>query len=80
MTIFGTFLIDCVRFSFDFLDVRGVVRDVAVWTQSEDSGLPESAAIDADPRRRKLILNERPRSSPCALSHTVLLLLETTTT
>ena len=79
MTIFGTFLIDFVRFSFDFLDVRGVVRDVAVWTLSEDSCLPDSAAIDADPRRHKLILNERPRSFPCALSQTVLLLLQTTT-
>ena len=80
MTIFGTFLIDFVRFSFDFLDVRGVVRDVAVWTLSEDSCLPDSAAIDADPRRHKLILNKRPQSSPRALSHTVLLLLQTTTT
>ena len=35
---------------------------------------------DADPHRHKLILNEWPRSSPCALSHTVLLLPQTTTT
>ena len=55
MTIFGTFLIDFVRFSFDFSDVRGVVRDVAVWTVSEDSCLPDSAAIDVVPRRHKLI-------------------------
>ncbi len=80
MTIFGTILIDFVWFSFDFSDIRGVVHDVAVWTLSEDSCLPDSAAIDADPRRHKLILNERLRSSPCALSHTALLLLQTTTT
>ena len=80
MIIFGTFLIDFVWFSFDFSDVRGVVRDVAVWTLSQDSCLPDSAAIDADPRRRNLILNERPQSSPCALSFTVLLLVQTTTT
>ena len=80
MTIFGTSLISFVWFSFDFSDVRGVVRDVAVWTLPEDSCLPDLAAIDADPRRHKLILNERPWSSLCALSHTVLLLLQTTTT
>ena len=65
-----------VRFS----DVRGLVRNVAVWTLSEGSRLPDSAANDADPRRHKFILNEQHRSSPSALSHAALLLLQTSTT
>ena len=68
------------RFSGDLGTVHGLVRNVAVWTLSVGCRLPEQAATDAYPRRQKFILNERPQSSPFALSHIVLLLLQTTTT
>ena len=79
-TIFGRFSMMFNRFSGDLGTVRGLVRNVAVWTLSVGCCLSEQAAIDADPRRRKFILNERPRSSSSALSCTVLLLLQTTAT
>ena len=75
-TVFDRFSIIVVRFS----NVCGLVRNVAVWILSEGYRLPDSAAIDADPRRHKFIFNERPRSSPSALSHIVLRVLQTTTT
>ena len=68
------------RFSGDLGTVHGLVRNVAVWTLSVGCRLPEQAAIDADPRRNKFILNDRLQPSPSALSHTVLLLLQTITT
>ena len=74
--IFDRFSINFGRFS----GVNSLVRHVALWTLWVNCHLPEQAAIVADPRRHKFILNEEPRFSPSALSHTALLLLQTTTT
>ena len=79
-TIWRRFSMMFDRFLGDLGTVHGLVRNVAVWTLSVGCCLSEPAAIDADPRRHKFILNDRPRSSSSALSCTVLLLLQTTTT